>query len=109
MKSRPEVLGQLEGGLEGMSDQQRLAALETIFGAEAVAGWSALIDAGSGKLGEFSTELENSQGAASDMSDIMEDNHRGSFRSVMSALEGLAIRYYEWGRGTLKSRVDWMR
>lgn len=108
MKSMPEVLEQLEGGLEGMKDQQKLAALETIFGAEAVAGWSALIDAGSGTLGEFSHELENSQGAASDMSDVMEDNLMGSFRNVMSALEGLAISFYELGEGPIKSLVDWI-
>lgn len=108
MKSMPEVLGQLENGLEGMSDQQKLATLETIFGAEAVAGWSALIDAGSGTLGEFSHELENSQGAASDMSDMMEDNLMGSFRSAKSALEGLALSFYEMGEGPIRSLVDWL-
>src|SRR5699024_3815673 len=81
MKSMPEVLAEMEGGLDGMTDQQKLAALETMVGSEAVSGWSALIEAGSGKLGDFSTELENSQGAASDMSDMMEDNLMGSFRS----------------------------
>src|SRR5699024_6187894 len=108
MKTMPEILEQLEGGLEGMTEQQRLAALETIFGAEAVSGWSKLIDAGSGALGEFSHELENSTGAAQNQSEMMEDNLMGSFRSVKSALEGLSIAFYEIGEGPIKSLVDWI-
>src|SRR5690625_7918032 len=36
MKSLPDVVKQLEKGLKGMSGQQRSAALETIFGADAM-------------------------------------------------------------------------
>ena len=32
-------------GLEGMSEQQRMATLETIFGARAVTAWMAFIEA----------------------------------------------------------------
>lgn len=108
LKSMPDILSELEGGLDGMSDKQRVAALETIFGAEAVSGWSAMVGAGSDKLGTFSEELKNSEGAAAEMHEMMEDNLAGSFRSLMSALEGLAISFYEMGEGPLRSFVDWL-
>src|SRR5690625_369457 len=108
MKSMPEVIGELEGGLEGMSNQQKLATLETIFGAEAVSGWAALVDAGSDTVGMFSEELANSEGAAASMREEMEDNLGGSLRSLKSALEGLAISFYETGDGPVRSFVDWL-
>src|SRR5690625_5769415 len=40
MKSMPEVVKELEDGLEGMSSQQQAAALETLFGADAMSARS---------------------------------------------------------------------
>src|SRR5699024_3672870 len=63
MKSMPEVVKQLENGLDGMTAQQKAAALETLFGADAMSAWSILVDEGSESLGEFSGELSGSEGA----------------------------------------------
>src|SRR5699024_3933089 len=106
MKSMPDVVGELEKGLEGMSAEQRAAALETIFGADAMSAWSVLVNEGSDELGAFSDELADSEGAAADMAGIMEDNLAGSMRSLKSALEGLAIGFYEMGEGPLRTLVE---
>lgn len=106
MKSMPEVVKELEDGLEGMSSQQQAAALETLFGADAMSAWSILVGEGSDELGAFSKELQNSEGTADDMAATMEDNLAGSFRELMSALEGLSIEFYELGEGPLRTLVD---
>lgn len=106
MKDMPEVIGELENGLDGMSSQQKQAALETLFGANAMSAWSILVDEGKEGLSEFSDELKNSEGAASEMSDTMEDNVSGSFRSLKSAIEGLQLSFYELGSGPLQTLIE---
>lgn len=108
MKTMPEVIGELEDGMHGMTDQQKISTMETLFGSQAVAGFAALVDEGSENLGDFSGELENSQGTAAEMHEEMEDNLMGSFRSLMSALEGLSLAFYEMGDGAIRSFVDWL-
>lgn len=106
MKDLPSVIGELENGLQGMSKQQKLATLSTLFGAQAVSAWSILVDEGSGALGELSGELQNSQGYAQEFADIAEDSLAGSMRNLMAALEGLAISFSELGEGPIRSLVD---
>lgn len=91
MKSLDQVVAELENGLDGMSSQAQAAALSTLFGSESVAGWSAVLERGSGDLAEFTSELQGSEGAAANMAETMEDNIGGAFREMRSAIEGLLI------------------
>lgn len=106
MKDMPSVIGELDKGLDGMKANQKQAALETLFGANAMSAWSILVDEGEEGLGEFTEELKNSEGAASDMSDEMEDNLAGSFRELKSAAEGVLISINDMGKGPLRSLID---
>lgn len=92
MQSMDKVVGQLEKGLEGQTKQQKAAALSTIFGSESTAGWSVLLEKGSGDLAEYTTELENSEGAAKKMADTMEDSAQGKITKMESAISGLKIQ-----------------
>lgn len=91
MKTLDEVVGELAKGLDGMSSQAQTAALATIFGAESVAGWTALLDRGAGELARYTSELQGSQGAAAAMAATMEDNIGGAFRTMKSQIEGFMI------------------
>lgn len=95
MKPLPEVVAELEKGLEGMTDQQKLATLETIFGANAVSGWSALIDAGSDSLEGFTGDLNDAEGAAAKMAEIMGDTTTGRLLALKSAIEEVGLQLYE--------------
>src|SRR5690606_15015415 len=95
MKDVDMVVAELENGLDGMSAKARTAALSTIFGAESVAGWTALIDRGSDELKSYTGELENAEGAASEMAATMQDNARGKIVEFQSALEGIGISLAE--------------
>ena len=91
MKTLDEVVGELAKGLNGMSSQAQTAALATIFGAESVAGWTALLDRGAGELAKFTTELKGAEGTASRHAQMMQDNIGGAFEEMKSAIEGLMI------------------
>lgn len=95
MKEMHEVVGELEKGLEGMDSQAEAAALSTIFGSQSVAGWSAVIDEGSESLEEYTDDLIDSDGAASEMAETMEANGKGAMREFKSALEEAGISISE--------------
>jgi len=96
-KMRPlrEIIAQLEEGMKGYTEQQKTAALSTLFGTAAVSGWMALLQRGSEDLANFTTELENSSGTSEEMAKIMMDNLSGAFKELKSALEGAAIAFGE--------------
>jgi TP901 family phage tail tape measure protein len=91
MKSMPDVIREVEKGTKGLTNEQKAAALSTIFGQEAYKAWAVLLEKGSGALAENTQMLEKADGAAKKMADTMSDNTKGSFKEMMSALEGLAI------------------
>lgn len=106
MKDMDKVVAELEKGLDGMSSQAQAAALSTIFGSESTAGWSALLETGSETLGDYSDELKNSEGAAKDMADTMQDNLQGSLKELKSMLEDLFIEMYQNLKPALESVID---
>lgn len=95
IKPLPDIIGELEKGMGGMTEQQKTATLQTIFGAEAFKNWAALLKTGSDKLRENTEALKESDGAAKEMADTMNDNLIGKWDSFKSKLEGLAITIFE--------------
>ncbi|NIK10927.1 phage tail tape measure protein [Alkalibacillus almallahensis] len=95
MRDFPDVVGELEGAFSDMESEARTAAMATIFGAESTAGWSALLNRGADDLSDYTDELQNSEGAAADMAETMEDNGKGALREFRSAAEGAGIEIAE--------------
>jgi len=106
MKSMDKVVAELEKGLKGQTKQQKAAALATLFGSESTAGWSALLEVGSDTLADYSNELKNSEGAAADMAETMQDNLQGSLKELKSMIEDLFIEMYQNLRPALESTID---
>lgn len=92
MKSMPEIIAGLEKNMEGWTDKQKAATLTTLFGAEAFKHWAVLVDKGSDALGKNTKMLENADGAAAEMAKTMSENTKGSIKTLLSSLEGLAIQ-----------------
>ena len=95
MKSLPEVVKVLEEGMAGLDQEQRVATLTTIFGAEAFKHWAVLLEKGSDALADNTNMLVNSTGAAKQMADIMSQNTKGGVKEFQSAVEGLSIQLSE--------------
>lgn len=85
------ILRDLADKTKGMSKEQKLATLATIFGTNAASAWVAVIDQGPDALDNLTKELENSDGAAATMAETMQNNARGAMTRLQSATESVAI------------------
>lgn len=106
MKPLVDVVGELEKGLDGMTAQQQTAALSTLFGAQAVSGWTAVVNEGSDSLADLTGRIQESDGYAQGFAETAEDNLAGSFRSMRSSLEEAMLSIYEFGQGPIRDLVD---
>lgn len=88
----PKLIGQFKDGLQGMTKEQKLAAVAQVVGTEAASGFLALIDAGPKKVGKFSKSLKESDGASKKASDQMKNNLKGSLEQLGGAFESLGIQ-----------------
>ncbi|MEK4199103.1 phage tail tape measure protein [Cytobacillus sp. FSL K6-0265] len=95
IKPMPTLIGELEKATNGMTSEQKAAALSTLFGAEAYKNWAVVLEAGSKTLGSNTKMLEESEGAANKMAETMNDNTKGAIVEFKSALEGVGIALSE--------------
>lgn len=86
-----EIIRQFQQKLSGLSDAQKIAAMSTIFGAEAASGMLNVIDAGPKKFSELVVGLANADGQAKKTADVMKDNLKGSLQELSGAAETAQI------------------
>lgn len=106
MRPLPDVIAELERGLQGMTAEQKSAALSTLFGAEAYKHWAVLLDEGSETLSENTQMLIEADGAAKQMADTMSDNFIGALNQMKSALSESAIIIFKNIQPALESLVE---
>ena len=106
MRPLPDVIAELERGLQGMTAEQKSAALSTLFGAEAYKHWAVLLDEGSETLSENTQMLVEADGAAKQMADTMSDNFIGALNQMKSALSESAIVIFKNIQPALESLVE---
>ena len=68
MRSIVDIIKDVESATEGMSDEQRNAALQSVFQQQSLRGVNTLLNAGTDSLFDLQNELYNSSGAAQDLS-----------------------------------------
>lgn len=100
-----EQVAMLQGAFKGLSKEQRNSALVTLYGQESLSGMLALIETGPDKLDELTTSFINSDGAAQEMAETMQDNLKGSIDALGGSLETMGIQVYEGLEKPLKSTV----
>lgn len=89
--SLPNILTKVARGSQGVSVNQRNAALTAIFGREALTGMLKLVSGGPGKLKKLSDALEHSRGAAKRAADIQRDTVAAAFDNLKGSVESAAI------------------
>lgn len=108
MLSMEGIIGQLETGLSGLTQQQRNQALTTLFGQEALSGMLVLLEAGPEKLAELTEGLNGAEGAAKEMADVMLDNTAGALEEFGGAIETAAINIQQILAPVVKNVVQWL-
>lgn len=91
MLSLSGIVGSLEASMAGLTEQERQNTITTIFGQEAMSGMLALMQSGPEEIDRLTSSLENCDGAAAEMAEIMGDNLQGQITELKSKLEGISI------------------
>lgn len=95
MKSLMEVMVMYREKLGGLTEAQQAEAAATLFGTEAASGMLAIINASPEAFAEMSEAIYNSEGAAEEMAETMQDNLKSDVEQLGGALETLGIQAYE--------------
>src|SRR5699024_7197214 len=79
----------------GLTEEQQASAAATIFGKESMSGALAIINSTEDSFDNLGDAINNSEGAAKKMAEVMEDTLGGTWREIKSGIEALAISIYE--------------
>lgn len=102
------IMEEVEAATEGMSDEQRRNALASVFQEQAMSGVNMLLAEGSDGLAELTDTLYNSEGAANEMAETMDDNVQGALAGLRSSIEEVAIQFFELGEGPIRGLIEWL-
>ena len=97
--------GQLQNGLSGLSQQERNAALNTIFGADAVRAANVLYEEGAEGIDGW-TKAVSQSGYAADLAAKKNDNLKGDLENLGGSMESLMISVGEGAQGPLRKMVQ---
>ena len=97
--------GQLQNGLSGLSQQERNAALNTIFGADAVRAANVLYEEGAEGIDGW-TKAVSQSGYAADLAAKKNDNLKGDLENLGGSMESLMISIGEGAQGPLRKMVQ---
>lgn len=89
MKSLAEVSDILGTSLAGMSEQQKTATLQTLFGSDAIRGAAIIADTGSEGFNKLSAAIDKT--SAADVAKTRMDNMKGSLQELSGSVETAAI------------------
>jgi TP901 family phage tail tape measure protein len=93
MKSLGGVMDMLRDQMGDLSEAEQAQAAATLFGQEAMSGMLAIINASDGDYEKLTNAIYNSQDAAVNMAETMQDNLGGQLTILKSTLEGIAISF----------------
>ncbi|MCH3962694.1 MAG: phage tail tape measure protein [Clostridium sp.] len=93
MKDLPTILNDIEKGTKGWTDQQKQAAIATLFGKESLSSWNVLLNKGGDHLGELSKGAENATGEVQKLSDAMKDTPENQFKELKESVHALGIAF----------------
>lgn len=86
-----EQIAQLKTATAGLTQEERNRHLVTLYGQHSLSGMLALLDAGPEKLDKMTNALINSDGAAREMAETMQDNLASKIEQMGGAFESAAI------------------
>lgn len=100
-----ESSSRLQAALKGLSEQQKLVALDTIFGSDASRTAAVLANQGAEGFDKLSGAV-NRQGAAADLARARNEGIKGSIDALKSAIDTALLGFGEFISGGLKPLID---
>lgn len=105
MKSLNEVMRDMRKGFADLTQEEKASTAAAIAGQEGMSGLLAIVNASDEDFEKLTTSINNADGAAERMAETMIDNLPGAIQLSKSALETLAISFYEQVQDPLKETV----
>lgn len=106
MRDLNDILIDLNAAMEGMSSAEKTQLINQIFNKTDIAAVNALLKGTGEEFENLYREIANSDGAAKEMANTLNDNLKGKITILKSALEGLGISAYEIFDDTMKDAVE---
>lgn len=106
MKSFSEIMGDLRGEFGKMTEAEKAQYAAMLAGQEGMSGLLAIVNASDSDFQDLAASIAQSNGAAEEMAQTMQNNLQGSITSFRSAAEGLGIAIYEGVKDKVKNTVD---
>lgn len=104
MNDAATIAGQLQRGLKDLAPEQRNAALQTIFGSDAIRAANVLYGEGEAGIREYIAAVDD-QGAAARVAETKLDNLAGDVEKLTGSLETLFIESGSGATGGLRMLV----
>lgn len=101
-----DILVDVEAATEGMTEEQKNNALMAVFQQQSMKGVNSILNAGTDELVGLKEGLNDSTGAAGEMSAIMDDNLAGSVAGMGSSFDELKLRLFDVAEQGFKKVVD---
>lgn len=95
MKSLHEIMVDLRKAFGQLTPEQQASYAASLAGQEAMSGLLAIVNTSEEDFNNLSDAINNSSGAADEMSKKMMDNLKGKLTELSSALEGVALQFYD--------------
>lgn len=106
LRPLPEVFGELNGAMNGMSMEEKTRLLSAMFNKTDLSSVNALLATTGDRFTELSGKIDDSTGAAQRMADVQLDNLAGDVTLFKSALEGAQIAVSDVLTPTLRQFVQ---
>jgi TP901 family phage tail tape measure protein len=104
-----DVLGELEGQLEGATNAERDFAMAQLVQTAGLRGLNILLTRGSENLGSLTDSLYDASGASGEMADIMLDNLAGSLVILKSAVSEVMIGFSDVLAPVIRKVAEWLQ
>lgn len=106
MRSLSTIMGQLDGALSNLTQEEKLQAISDIFNTRDTAAAEALMNAVGEDWDKIGESILAADGAAQKMADTQLDNLAGDVTLLKSAFEGLQIAVSDQNTGNLRKFVQ---
>lgn len=91
MKSFAEIMGDMRVGFSKLTDSEKAQYAAMLAGQEGMSGLLAIVNSSDTDFDKLTDAINNSNGAAEHMAEVMNDNLAGDIKILKSAFEGLQI------------------
>lgn len=105
MRAMGDIMADVEKATSGMTTEQRDSALADVFKQQSLSGVNLLLAEGSDALKDLENDIYNSDGVAQNMADTMDDNLNGALANMKSALEEVALGFYDMAGGPMTTII----